>query len=40
LPAALVSKDERKVEAVVYVYSVDGVFLEEFKPFDVHFPKP
>jgi hypothetical protein len=40
LPATLVSKDERKVEAVVYVYSGDGVFLEEFKPFDVHFPKP
>ena len=40
LPATLVSKDERKVRALVYVYSGDGVFLEEFKPFDVHFPKP
>ena len=40
LPATLVSKNERKVKAVVYVYSGDGVFLEEFKPFDVHFPKP
>src|SRR5882762_8069740 len=40
LPATLVSKDERKVKALVYVYSGDGVFLEEFKPFDVHFPKP
>lgn len=40
LPATLVSKDERKVEALVYVYSGEGDFLEEFKPFDVHFPKP
>jgi hypothetical protein len=40
LPATLVSKDERKVRTLVYVYSGDGVFLEEFKPFDVHFPKP
>ncbi len=40
LPATLVSKDERKVQALVYVYSRDGVFLEEYKPFDVHFPKP
>src|SRR5205823_9090225 len=27
LPATLVSKDERKVKAVVFVYSGDGVFL-------------
>jgi hypothetical protein len=40
LPATLVSKDERKVEALVYVYSGEGVFLEEYKPFDVRFPKP
>ncbi len=40
LPATLVSKDNRKAEALVYVYSKDGDFLEEFKPFDVHFPKP
>lgn len=40
LPATLVSKDKRKVEALVYVYSGEGTFLEEFKPFDVHFPKP
>lgn len=40
LPATLVSKDDRKVEALVYVYSNDGAFLEEYKPFPVHFPKP
>jgi hypothetical protein len=40
LPATLVSKDNRKAEAIVYVYSKDGDFLEEFKPLDVHFPKP
>jgi peptidase M48-like protein len=40
LPAGLVSKDDRKAEALVYVYSKDGDFLEEYKPFAVHFPKP
>jgi len=40
LPAKLVPKDDRKPEALVYVYSQDGEFLEEYKPFDVHFPKP
>ena len=40
LPATLVSKDDRKAQAIVYVYSKDGDFLEEFKPFDIHFPKP
>ncbi len=39
LPATLVSKDDRKSEALVYVYSKDGDFLEEFKPLHVHFPK-
>jgi len=40
LPATLVSKDDRKAQAIVYVYSKDGDFLEEFKPFDIHFSKP
>jgi len=40
LPTTLVSKDNRKLEALVYVYSKNGEFVEEFKPFDVHFPKP
>lgn len=40
LPATLVSKDDRKPQALAYVYSKDGEFLDEFKPFDVHFPKP
>jgi len=40
LPATLVSKDKRNVEALAYVYSGGGAFLEEFKPFHVHFPKP
>lgn len=40
LPATLVSKHERKVEALVYVYSGEGFFLEEYKPFEVRFPKP
>lgn len=40
LPATLVSKDDRKIKALVAVYSAEGAFLEEFKPFDVHFPKP
>jgi hypothetical protein len=39
LPATLVPKDNRKLETLVYVYSKDGDFLEEFKPFDLHFPK-
>ena len=40
LPSTLVSKDDRKLKAVVYVYSERGDFVEEFKPFEVHFPKP
>jgi hypothetical protein len=40
LPATLVSKDDRKLKAFVSVYSPEGAFLEEFKPVDVHFPKP
>jgi len=40
LPATLVTKDDRKPEALVYVYSREGEFLEDYKPFDVHFPKP
>jgi len=40
LPATLVFKDDRKSEALAYVYSKNGQFLEEFKPFNVHFPKP
>jgi hypothetical protein len=40
LPATMVSKDNRKLEALVYVYSRDGDFVEKFKAFDVHFPKP
>ena len=40
LPAVLVSKDDRKVEALAYVYSKQGDFLDGFKAFDVHFPKP
>ena len=40
LPATLVSKDDRKLEALVYAYSKDGTFLEEFKSLEVQFPKP
>jgi Zn-dependent protease with chaperone function len=40
LPAKLVSKDDRKVDALVYVYSNQGSFLDDFRPFAVHFPKP
>lgn len=40
LPTALVSKEDRKVEALAYVYSKQGDFLDGFKAFDVHFPKP
>jgi hypothetical protein len=40
LPATLVSKEERKAKALVHVYSSSGAFVEEFKPFEVHFPKP
>jgi hypothetical protein len=39
LPATLVSKDDRKSEALVLVYSNTGDFLEAYKPFEVHFPK-
>jgi hypothetical protein len=40
LPASLVKKDDRKVQAFVGVFSQEGDFLDEFKPFTVHFPKP
>ncbi|HXL21351.1 MAG TPA: M48 family metalloprotease [Candidatus Dormibacteraeota bacterium] len=40
LPASLVGKDDRKVKALVYVFSSNGTFVESFKPFAVHFPKP
>ena len=40
LPAILVRKEDRKLQALVYVYSQRGDFLEEFKPVAVHFPKP
>ena len=40
LPATLVPKDNRKVEARVEVFSQEGDFLDEFRPFTVHFPKP
>jgi hypothetical protein len=40
LPATLVPKDERKVEARVEIMSLKGDFLDEFKPLTVHFPKP
>jgi hypothetical protein len=40
LPATLVTKDNRKVEAFVGVFSKDGDFLDEFKAITVHFPKP
>jgi Peptidase family M48 len=39
LPATLVAKDERKVEALARVYTADGLFVEQFKPIEVHFPK-
>ncbi len=40
LPATLVPKENRKVEARVEVLSRKGDFLDEFKPVIVHFPKP
>jgi hypothetical protein len=40
LPATLVSKENRKVQANVFVYSMEGKFVEEFKSIDVHLPKP
>jgi RNase H-fold protein (predicted Holliday junction resolvase) len=40
LPAALVSKDNRKLQAEAFVYTLEGEFVEAFKPVDVHFPKP
>jgi hypothetical protein len=40
LPATLVPKEDRKVEARIEVFSSAGVFLEEFRPVTVHFPKP
>lgn len=40
LPANMVAKDDRKIEAHVEVFSESGSFLDEFKPITVHFPKP
>jgi|SRR5579859_14972 len=40
LPATLVSKDNRKLQAQVIVYSMEGQFVEEFRTIEVHFPKP
>jgi len=40
LPATLVSKNDRKIEATTYVLSEAGQFVEEYKPVSVHFPKP
>ncbi len=40
LPATLVTKEDRKVEARIEVFSQKGDFLDEFKPLTVHFPKP
>jgi Peptidase family M48 len=40
LPATLVPKDERKVEARVEIMARNGAFLDEFKPLTVHFPRP
>jgi|HubBroStandDraft_6_1064221.scaffolds.fasta_scaffold16084_3 hypothetical protein len=40
LPATLVSKENRKLQAHVFVYSMEGELVEEFRPFDVRFPKP
>jgi hypothetical protein len=39
LPATLVAKNDRKVEATTYVFSGAGQFVEEYKPVSVHFPK-
>ena len=40
LPATLVPKEDRKVEARIEVFSENGEFLDQFKPLTVHFPKP
>jgi hypothetical protein len=40
LPATLVPKDSRKVEAHVEAFSEKGEFLAEFRPVTIHFPKP
>ncbi|HLZ91056.1 MAG TPA: M48 family metalloprotease [Candidatus Acidoferrum sp.] len=40
LPAALVAKNDRKVEATTYVLSGTGQFVEEYKAVSIHFPKP
>jgi Peptidase family M48 len=40
VPGDVVGKDDRKVEAIANVYASDGTFIEAFKPFTVHFPKP
>jgi hypothetical protein len=40
LPATLVPKDSRKVQAHIEAFSENGEFLDEFKPLTIHFPKP
>ena len=40
LPATMVSKNNRKLEAHVEVFSESGTFLDQFRPITVHFPKP
>jgi hypothetical protein len=40
LPATLVAKNDRKIDATTYVFSEAGQFVEEYKSVSVHFPKP
>jgi hypothetical protein len=40
LPATIVAKNDRKIEATTYVFSGAGQFIEEYKPVSIHFPKP
>jgi hypothetical protein len=40
LPATLVAKNDRKIEATTYVFSGAGQFVEQCKPVSIHFPKP
>jgi len=40
LPATIVAKNDRKMEATTYVFSGTGQFIEEYKPVSIHFPKP
>jgi len=40
LPATIVAKNDRKLEATTYVFSGAGQFIEEYRPVSVHFPKP